>query len=472
MADKITGEGIVQTLSLVNLARSLLAGPETFVIGSIRREATNDFLAGLDLPELGGALKLASNIPALSSLSPIGGALALVGTLFGRSEQQGPVIANLPPHNVLNIIHQKEAIHAFVMDQARFNSWVTARSTGIFGALPRQWQTAMQGGLHLFDPRAAMLRGPNDSEVLPVLNLASQAWAPGWDSQVFAAMAIQNAELVPDLGNPCYYTARWQIPEPKRPSTLSPFQIWIPPTLEDRVKAIFATGDPNCKRLRWQITFGIPYMVEWLRSWSEFNVVTINLWRAEIGNWVQKVSSHQYYKFLIQRMIQIENQRAAIRKENASRMVALIRAGNLQGYLAFRPRPIEPALVTLEEIRPSTAAELGIHQQILVAREQAAAAVQEVRTAIDRSKDKPEILKILEGLLSEAIGAAESAMETSNAEIATSESLKAKTAAAKATGLTTTALSKIAELLKNPKIMIPGLIALGVLLWAGSKEGR
>lgn len=481
MANKITGEGIVQTLSLANLARSFLAGPEGLAGRVALRRGAN--LAGLDLG-------LVNTFAKFQIASPTTILATAAGFLFGEKEKK-PLIAHLNPHQIIHELHKQEAVHLFLLPDSAFLS-----AMGDMEANQTRFRCIPPGAISSFEQpytgyvdrnrlmKLWMTGSGNiskiDPKLHPVTNAARGAWAPGTDKAVLASMkstAGVSFEGYPNLQrmtDPCanrsvvnnWRTFRRRF-ETEGGGTDYRF--------DTAAWTKWALAKENCPDARL-VGLGMDYLCAWHDSWWAGSIahgrpLLLRRYREELGDWVlTKVYAAPAYKSLINRMVAIEKQREDARQRTASRFVDLIFNPTLGAFRSFKPDPIEPALLPLSAIAPASEEQVILEQSIAASRKTAEDSVSTIEKILAMASG--DLQARLEPLLRVALEGREQALAAVDASTASSAALRAKNAADQAVSMVTPFSEKVKKLL-DPSVLIPvGVAAAAIYLLSGSGDRR
>jgi hypothetical protein len=511
MADKITGAGIAQLAQVANLARTFLAGPDSFAQKAIVKKAANlgaltDITAPIStLATIGKTF----SIGALAPLGPIAAGIGILGSVFGfgKKKEQGPVIAHLPPHTIINLIHQKEAIHLFLKPSNEM--WGGEGGLGFMQGYANG--AAAQGGPNCiaqqsFDPfsgpgpvdRPGGLLNPLNlprsrvnngviTSTSPFIGPTGQAWAPGADAGMKKMITALHGATVKGLipgSNRGFGTQQGRVDQRNASQcVLDTFggnagQFNVSTGGGDAVMQFFSPAkffekmmeNPICQNEQF-VYFGAPYLCAWQESFRIYNPSSVWHWRTEIGDWMQTVAAHPLYKDLIQRMVTIELARKQARASNARGAVALIRNPTVKNIREFVWKPIGPALVPASQIAPTTVQALGLKQELLTARADAKEAENTVKAAVLSVTKDENLQGMLQGLLKEVEAASLKAFSTTTASEATMAAQEAKTIAAKAESFVTPGIKKALDFITGTNLLIPALVAAGIYILATSGEG-
>lgn len=517
MAEKITGEGILKIAQLANVARSLLAGPEDFAVKALASRGSAN-LAGIDsltapIASIASPLATVGKIAGISALAPLGpiaAAAGLITSLFGKKKSSGPVIAHLPPHQIISIIHQKEAIHLFLMSAGmmeaelqRMESYSGMGSSPMAGGMPRCIAQAtgastfsggngflsdLLGPLNL--PRTSLPGYAGSPSAAPWLHYLGQAWAPGSDDAMKKMIVDTAGALVKGM---------------YRPSISGDLSSLFNLTFNTNVASACATNAYRQAQSKGSVVgwtervgsgemaisifsvrngiseimkacpnellqnFGIPYICAWQASWQAYQPYLLRAYRSEIGDWMHTVAAHPLYKGLIQKMVDVEMERERIRANNARGAIALIKNPTAQAIRSYAFEPIGPALIT--SITPATVESLNAQEQVLVARTAAKNSVNQVQNAVlTLSESNEGYREELNALLTKVTAASTKALNANDATTALTAAAEAKAAEDQALAMVTPGAQKIIDFFKNPEVLIPALIAAG-LFFAVSGEG-
>lgn len=494
--DKITGDGIAQLAQVANLARSLLAGPQEFAVRSITGkmigEALEESQANLasiaDLTAPISTLATIGKTLSISALAPLGPIAAVLGVITGlfRKKPRGPVIAHLPPHQVINLIHQKEAIHLFLKPAGQMEAEIQAmQRRGNLAVSCTQFFSKASNPLaqlpeFMINNAKAQMLGPGKVQG------TQYAWAPGTDAGMAAAIKSLKGALIGGLR----YSIIGRFGDSPRQG--SPY---IDRAASACVKGTFGSGRSFNKAVGWADTvsyvfdmegfkqavfnnpacanepfssFGLPYVCGWYSGWRGYNPHILRIFRAEIGEWMLKVAAHPLYRNLIQRMVDVELERNRRRASNARGAVALIGNPTVKTIREFTFLPIGPALLS---VKPDTVASLESREKILIARTSAQDSVN-IATAASMSISKDESLQTrLSALLEEVRASSAIAFSSSDANVVWKAAEKAHVTAKKADALVTPGITQVLEFIKDPKVFIPALLIAGFGLIASAEEG-
>lgn len=500
MAEKITGEGILKIAQLANVARSLLAGPQGFVVKALASRVRAN-LAGVEtitapIATISSPLATIGKVvgaSALAPLGPIGAAAGLITALFGKDEGPQTAIAHLPPHAIIRILHQKEAIHLFLLsgpqmesELQRMESFFGVGAMPLAGNMPRciaqvvgaATFSQFKGWAKIIGPLnvpRTTLPGYNGSiSTASWLDVVSQAWGPGSDDAmkkmiVSIAGARIRGVVNPTTGGLSALVQR-RIDEKQASSCATSWwksQGWGANPVSSFSIDLNKFMD-SCPRESLD-HFGSPYICAWQASWHAYQTTTLRVYRAEIGDWLHTVAAHPLYKGLIQQMVEVEMERERRRANNARGAVGLIRNPTAEAIRSFAFEPIGPALIT--KIQPATLESLNTQEQVLVARTAAKSSVNQVQSAIlNLSADDEAYREELNTLLNTATAAATTALNSNDATTALTAASEAKVAEDRALAIVTPGIQKVINFFKNPEVLIPALIAAG-LFFAVSGEG-
>jgi hypothetical protein len=481
MSSKMTGEGIVQTLQLANLARAFLSGPSGMVRRMATREAAN--LAGIDLG-------LVNTFAKFQITSPAGIIQTAAGFLFGE-KQKRPLIAHLTPHQIIHELHKREAIRLFLLPDAAFASAVAdlEQNMGRFRCIPDGAISSVEqpytGYVDKKRISGLWMTGKGvvsriDAKLRPVTEAARGAWAPEADKAVLSSM--KSTYLVKFEGYPHFQ--RMVDPCANR-SVVNNWRKFVERfyTVESGTTSRFnseawtkwAIANENCPDAKL-VGLGIDYLCAWHQSWWAERLAggrppLLRRYREELGDWLlTKVYSNPSYKSLIDRLVEIEEQREAARRSTASRFVDLIYNPTLGAFRSFKPDPIQPALLPLSAITPASEEQVALEQSITLSRKTADESVNIIQRIFDSAD--AQVRAQVEPLLRVALDSQQRAISAVDARTASSAAMTAKNAASQAVSIVTPFSEKLKGLL-DPAVLIPvGILAAVVLVTSGSGNRR